>query len=83
MVTILITQAIHHLEAAISACEKANEWQSALNLYSAMQLQRESGDIITFGATISACEKASCWQEALALLAILKQRSECYRTKEC
>eukprot|EP00435_Cladocopium_sp_Y103_P071158 s576_g36.t2 len=76
--------------ATLKGCERASEWQKAVQLLSVMANQEvshglanssESGlawpspDILSFNTTISACEKATSWDGALALLEMLLQLS--------
>merc|ERR1712228_119802 len=42
--------------AAISACEKAGQWEKALQLFGAMAKSNVELDTITFDAAICACE---------------------------
>ncbi|CAK0897889.1 unnamed protein product [Prorocentrum cordatum] len=53
-------EARRHLSynAAISACEKTEQWQRALALLSEMWEAKLEPDVISFNAGISACEKA-------------------------
>ena len=54
--------------AAISACEKKQEWQLALGFLSRMAESKVEADTICYSATVSACEKGNEWQLALDLL---------------
>ena len=47
-----------HYTAALSASEKAERWQLALELLDEMALAQNEKDVITYRAAISACEKA-------------------------
>ncbi|CAJ1351296.1 unnamed protein product, partial [Effrenium voratum] len=51
--------------AAVSACEKASEWQRALQV---LRANLDVANVVTYSAAISACEKAAEWRTALALL---------------
>ncbi len=42
---------------AISACEKGQQWQRALQLLEATQADGVELDVISYNAAISACEK--------------------------
>ena len=53
--------------AAISACEKGEQWQQALDLFVAEQRVELLPDVITCNTSI-ACEKREQWQQALGLL---------------
>eukprot|EP00445_Apocalathium_hangoei_P020606 CAMPEP_0203902786 /NCGR_PEP_ID=MMETSP0359-20131031/44813_1 /ASSEMBLY_ACC=CAM_ASM_000338 /TAXON_ID=268821 /ORGANISM="Scrippsiella Hangoei, Strain SHTV-5" /LENGTH=760 /DNA_ID=CAMNT_0050826707 /DNA_START=42 /DNA_END=2321 /DNA_ORIENTATION=- len=61
--------------AAISACEKAKQWEWALALFVSMPDERLERDIVSFNAAISACEKGHQSALALALLAEATQRA--------
>ncbi|CAE7280424.1 truC [Symbiodinium necroappetens] len=54
--------------SAISACEKAKQWQCALDLLWQMPEGGNVWDEVAFSAATSACGKAGRWSEALALL---------------
>ena len=43
--------------AAISACEKGGQWQTALDLLTEMERKSIPRNTITYNAAISACEK--------------------------
>ena len=58
--------------AAISACEKAREWQSALSLLWQMQAASLPADAVCFTAAISACEKGLEWQHAICVLSAMQ-----------
>ena len=55
--------------AGISACEKGDRWQVALEILSEMATSEASPNVFSYSACISACERASQWQLALVLLA--------------
>ena len=44
--------------AAISACEKGSQWESALRLFENAHRDCMQVDAVTFNATISSCEKS-------------------------
>ena len=54
--------------AAISACEKGQKPQQALQLLLELPLRGLLPDVITYSAAISACEKGQKPQQALHLL---------------
>ena len=54
--------------AAISACEKCEQWQKALALLWGMPEKQLEPHVISHGTAISACEKCEQWQKALAFL---------------
>ncbi len=53
--------------AAISACEKGEQWQKALGILAVMPEAGLVPNVITYNAAISACEKGQQWQQALGL----------------
>ena len=57
--------------AAISSCEKGEQWQWALLLLNDLLDKRLAGNRITYTSTISACEKGGRWQWALYFMAEL------------
>ena len=54
--------------AAISACEKGQQWEDALSLLPKMRRARLEPDVTSYSMAISACEKGQPWEEALGLL---------------
>ena len=54
--------------AAISACEKGQQWASALNLLGQMWHWSVQANVVTYSAAISACERGQQWASALELL---------------
>lgn len=56
------------LNSGISACERSDQWQQAVQLFRELSLWRLTPTLKTFGAAISACETGGRWQEAVALL---------------
>jgi pentatricopeptide repeat protein len=59
--------------AAISACEKGEQWQQAFGLLAVMQQSVLVPGVIAYNAAISACEKSEQWQQALGVLAVMLQ----------
>ena len=57
--------------AAISACDRGNQWQLAVALLSIMAHASVEASTITYNAAVSACEKGKEWQLALALLSTM------------
>lgn len=45
--------------ALISACEKAGQWQLALNLFGEMLRERCTPNVITYNSLITACAQVS------------------------
>ena len=56
------------LSSAISACEKAGHWRTALQLLGEASCSGVELGTIAYNAAISACEKCCRWIEALVLL---------------
>ncbi|CAJ1440681.1 unnamed protein product, partial [Effrenium voratum] len=63
------------LNAAISSCEKARQWQRALALLAEMDSRLLRKDVISYNAALSACEKCSRWQAQLVLLHTMRSVS--------
>ena len=59
--------------ATISACEKGQQWITAVSLLREMQQGNVKTDVITFNATINACEKGQQWIAAVSLLREMQQ----------
>ena len=51
--------------AAISACEKAQQWEHAINLSQEIWRSRLEPIVIGYSAAISACEKVQRWEHAI------------------
>ncbi|CAK9082928.1 unnamed protein product [Durusdinium trenchii] len=54
--------------AALSAYEKGQKWEMALELLEDLHLSRIQGNLVTACAAISACETGAAWIAALSLL---------------
>ncbi|CAJ1346417.1 unnamed protein product [Effrenium voratum] len=54
--------------AAISACDKALQWERAIQLLSKLEGLQLTPNHITFSSVISACARARAWEEAVSLL---------------
>ena len=54
--------------AAISACDKARQWEQTLTLFHKVRATGVAANVICFNAAISACEKGEQWEQALTLL---------------
>jgi len=61
--------------SAITACEKANQWQGAIGLLEIMFQKEVPADTISFSSVISACEKRGFWELALSLLNDMRSTS--------
>jgi pentatricopeptide repeat domain-containing protein 1 len=48
--------------ALISACEKAGQWQLALNLFGEMLRERCTPNVITYNSLITACAQVSSYR---------------------
>eukprot|EP00913_Durusdinium_trenchii_P031944 g29918.t1 len=62
-VRVLDAQILQGVNAALSACEKATAWQSALSAWDAKE-----ADVVALSATLSALASAAEWLPALQLL---------------
>ena len=72
---------VTHVNAAISACEKAARWETALELLGSLRRAARDGlapDVVSFNSAISACEKAARWEEALETME--QMSTWCYLT---
>ena len=61
--------------AAISACEKGQQWQRALQLMEGMQARSVQPNVISYNAAISACGKGQQWQWVLQLMEGMQARN--------
>ncbi|CAE7710897.1 unnamed protein product [Symbiodinium sp. CCMP2456] len=59
--------------AAITACEKGQQWMQALAVLDALTAVRVPADTVSYSGAISACEKCRQWERALALLGQLQR----------
>ncbi|CAE7838544.1 EMB2654 [Symbiodinium sp. CCMP2592] len=59
--------------AAITACEKGQQWVQALAVLDALMAVGVPADTVSFSGAISACEKCRQWERALALLGQLQR----------
>jgi hypothetical protein len=56
------------LSAAISACERGQQWPVALQLFDTFRSAAVQLDLIACNSVVSACDKGGQWQAALHLL---------------
>jgi len=56
-----------HYNALISACDKAMQWERALQAFDEMQLSGIKPGTFTYNSLISACAKGRQWEQALRL----------------
>ncbi|OLP85191.1 2-oxoglutarate dehydrogenase, mitochondrial [Symbiodinium microadriaticum] len=59
--------------SAISACEKAGDWEEAVALLQQMCRKHVSADTVSHNAVISAFEKAGEWQRAMLQLQMMSE----------
>ncbi|CAE8734624.1 unnamed protein product, partial [Polarella glacialis] len=59
---------LRHYGALLAACEKASQWQLALEVFQELQLVAGPPDLAARGAALGACARAGRWREALHLL---------------
>ena len=57
--------AITYNAAAISACEKGQQWQQVLHLFQDLQQNSLEADAITYNVAISACDKLQCCDQCM------------------
>jgi pentatricopeptide repeat domain-containing protein 1 len=50
--------------ALISACEKAGQWEAALDLFGKMKAEGCTPNVITYNSLITACGQGAQWQQA-------------------
>ena len=62
MIHRLLTLDVMSCNAAISACEKGEQWEAALHSLQEMVQQLVTPDVVTYSATITACEKGNQWE---------------------
>ena len=60
--------------ALISACEKGQKPEDAIELFKAMKWEGVVPDVITYNALISACEKGQKFEQALKLFHAMQQQ---------
>eukprot|EP00435_Cladocopium_sp_Y103_P002845 s812_g1.t1 len=66
--SIPLSTAVISLSAAISACERGQQWPVALQLFDTFRSAAVQLDLIACNSVVSACEKGGQWQAALHLL---------------
>ena len=64
---------------AITACEKQEKWEAALQLMADLEAKALHADVVTYSAMVSACDKAGHWQMALCFLRISLQVGKHFR----
>jgi pentatricopeptide repeat domain-containing protein 1 len=62
------------INAAMAGCERAKQWQKALELLERTIALGLKPDVITFNTAISALAKGGEWQTALSLLGGMRSR---------
>ncbi|CAE8713392.1 unnamed protein product, partial [Polarella glacialis] len=66
---------VFHYNSAISACEKAGEWQRASSVLSIMSVAGVMPNVVSYSTCMSSCEKGFQWQLALNLLCTMPRAS--------
>eukprot|EP00929_Paragymnodinium_shiwhaense_P076102 TRINITY_DN39045_c0_g2_i4.p1 TRINITY_DN39045_c0_g2~~TRINITY_DN39045_c0_g2_i4.p1 ORF type:complete len:281 (-),score=46.50 TRINITY_DN39045_c0_g2_i4:29-871(-) len=69
--------------SAITACRKAQQWERALLLLTAMDASGVTVDVLACSAAIAACDSVRHWRAALALLRSLEGRKLRPSTVSC
>ena len=64
----LFNSQVISLSAAISACERGQQWPEALQLFDTFRSAAVQLDLIACNSAVSACDKGAQWQAALHLL---------------
>ncbi|CAE7476606.1 unnamed protein product [Symbiodinium necroappetens] len=59
--------------AALSACDKGQQWRSGLQVLTTLRLERGEVDTALYNGAISMCAKAQQWQHSLALFQDLQE----------
>ena len=62
---------VYHYNALITACQRTQQWSTALHLLSEMRAQGLPADTITYSSVISACGRGRRWDMALEVLALM------------
>ena len=65
---------VYHYNALITACQRTQQWSTALHLLSEMRAQGLPADTITYSSVISACGRGRRWDMALEVLALMQQQ---------
>ncbi len=68
-----------YISAAISACQKGQQWQLAPQMMETMQARGVQLDVISVGAAISVCQTRQQWHLALQMMETMLARG-CSRT---
>jgi len=61
--------------AAISACEKAGQWERVLSMLSELKKSGTTPSALSFNVAVSACQKDGQWERGLAFLSELREAS--------
>ena len=59
--------------SSISACEKGQQWITAMSLLRETQQWNMEANVITYNATISTCEKG---QQCITAISLLRERQQ-------
>ena len=57
--------------SAVSACERGDQWQRALELFAGFRERALQPNTISYNAALCACERGGEWRLALSLMAEL------------
>ena len=63
---------VHAYTSLMSLCQKAGEWQRAMDIFRRMETADIKADVVAYNSAIAACAKGLDWEQAWAVFASMK-----------
>lgn len=58
---------VHAYTSLMSLCQKAGQWQRAMQIFRRMEAADVKVDVVAYNSAIAACAKGSDWEQAWAV----------------
>ena len=68
---------VHAYTSLISLCQRANQWQKAMQIFRRMEAADVKVDVVAYNSAIAACAKGGDWEQAWAVFSSKRLHMRC------